>query len=255
MALCAAGILYSAFIMFVCNREYGAGNAVYQQIRQIRESSASAAINAGRSPETTGQVSAEGKRNQQAANIDFSALERINPDIVGWLAAEGAGIDYPVVQGKDNDYYLQHLFTGERNKLGSIFMDYNNYSDFSDRNTVIYGHNMQNGSMFSSLAKYKKQSYYDSFPAMVLYTPRGNYKIHLFAGIIVDGNDKSSIRLNFKDNQEFQAYIKTLKKESTFKSNTIVGPDDRIVTLCTCSYEFTNARYVLFGKLTPISIP
>ncbi|HWQ76443.1 MAG TPA: class B sortase, partial [Syntrophomonas sp.] len=215
MTMCAAGILYSAFILFACSREYDEGNAVYQQIRQMMESPAPSATRASQFPKTAGKVPAEEKRDLPAASIDFLSLEKINPDVVGWLAVEGAGIDYPVVQGKDNDYYLQHLFTGERNKLGSIFMDYSNHSDFSDRNTIIYGHNMQNGSMFSSLAKYKKQSYYDSFPAMVLYTPRGNYKIHLFAGIIVDGNDRSSIRLNFKDDQEFQAYIKLLKKDST----------------------------------------
>lgn len=251
MVLCAAGVLYSAFILISSNREYAVGDAAYQQVRQIRESLENTAGQTGTAPHVTGEASEDEKPNAQGERVDFLVLEKINPDVVAWLTTKGTEIDYPVVLGTDNDYYLRHLFTGERNKLGSIFMDYRNDGDFSDRNTILYGHNMKDGSMFSSLTKYKDQSYYDSFPAMVLYTPGGDFKIELFSGIIVDGN-KESIRFSFKDNQDFQNYIDSLKKTSSFKSNTAVTTDDRIITLCTCSYEFNNARYALFGKLTPI---
>ncbi|MBZ4665144.1 class B sortase [Mahella sp.] len=240
MILCVLGILGSAFILFSNSREYARGDASYQQVRLIRES-----------PETVGEASSEEKQEEQAKGVDFASLEKINPDVVGWLTAEDTAIDYPVVQGKDNDFYLRHLFTGERNKLGSIFMDYRNNSDFSDKNTVIYGHNMKDGSMFSSLTKYKDQRYYDNFSTMLLYTPAGDFTIELFAGIVVDGNYES-VRFDFKDDHDFQSYVDSLKKESTFKSDTIVKADDRIVTLCTCSYEFNNARYALYGKLTLI---
>ena len=105
--------------------------------------------------------------------------------------------------------------------------------------------------MFSSLTKYKDQRYYDKFPTMLLYTTGGNFTIELFTGIVVDGNYES-VRFDFKDDHDFQSYIDSLKKKSTFESNTIVKADERIVTLCTCSYEFNNARYALYGKLTPI---
>lgn len=251
MALCAAGVLYSALILTSDNREYAEGDAAYQQVRQIRKSQEPAGDQSNIPPQDTNGVSIEEKPNEQADSVDFSALEKISPDVVAWLTSEGTGIDYPVVLGTDNDYYLRHLFTGERNKLGAIFMDYRNHGDFSDKNTILYGHNMKDGSMFSSLTKYKAQSYYDSFPAMVLYTPSGDFKIELFAGIIVDGNQES-VRFDFKDDQDFQNYIDSLKKASSFKSDTAVTADDRIITLCTCSYEFNNARYALFGKLTPI---
>lgn len=156
-------------------------------------------------------------------------------------------MDYPVVQGKDNDHYLGRLFTGERNKLGSIFLDYRNNSDFSDKNTVIYGHNMKDGSMFSSLTKYKDQSYYDEFPATLLYTPDGDITVEWFAGGTVDG-DYESIRFDFKDDRDFESYVQSLRSKSTFVSDTAVTAEDRIVTLCTCSYEFDNARYALYGK-------
>lgn len=235
MVLCAVGILCSAFILFKDGFEYAKGDAAYQQIRQFGELS---------EPPTNQSI-------EPFKGVDFTSLEKINPDVTGWIAAEGTEIDYPVVRGKDNEYYLQHLFTGDRNKLGSIFMDYRNHSDFSDRNTIIYGHNMKDGSMFSSLTKYKDQQFYDNFPNMMLYTPVGNFTIELFAGFIVDGNYEY-VRFDFKDDHNYQSYIDTLKRKSTFEANTIVKASDRIVTLTTCTYEFDNARYILFGALKPI---
>jgi sortase B len=250
MVLCVLGILYSAFILFSDSLEYAKGDAAYQRVRLIRESppftgQASAPL------QTAGEASAEEKQEELTDNVDFTSLKKINPDVVAWLTAVDTEIDYPVVHGKNNDFYLCHLFTGERNKLGSIFMDYRNDGDFSDRNTILYGHNMKDGSMFYSLTKYKDQRYYDDFPTMLLYTPVGGFTIELFAGIVVDGNYES-VRFDFNDDHDFQSYIDSLKKESTFESNTIVKADDRIITLCTCSYEFNNARYALYGKLTPI---
>lgn len=251
MALCAVGILCSVFVLFSDSQEYAKGDAAYQQLRLIGESSEPSTDQANTPLQTVGKASSEEKQEEHINGVDFISLERINLDVVGWLAAEGTKIDYPVVRGKDNDFYLRHLFTGERNKLGSIFMDYRNHSDFSDKNTIIYGHNMKDGSMFSSLTKYKDQRYYDSFPTMLLYTPAGNFTIELFVGIVVDGNYES-VRFDFKDDHDFQSYIDSLKKKSTFESTTIVKADDRIITLCTCSYEFNNARYALYGKLAPI---
>jgi len=251
MVLCVIGVLYSAFILFFDSREYAKGDAAYQKLRLIWESSEPAADQASASLRTIGEAPSEEKQEEQANGVDFTSLERINPDVVGWIAAEGTKIDYPVVWGKDNYFYLHHLFTGERNKLGSIFMDYRNHSDFLDKNTIIYGHNMKDGSMFSFLTKYKVQRYFDNFQTMLLYTPIGDFTIELFAGIVVDGNYES-VQLDFQDDYDFQSYIDSLKKKSTFESNTIVKADDRIITLCTCSYEFNNARYALYGKLTPI---
>lgn len=251
MALCAAGILCSAFILISDNREYAEGDAAYEQVRQIRESPEPATEQTDERPQITGDGSTEEKSNKQSDSVDFQALQKINPDVVAWITAEGTELDYPIVLGADNDYYLRHLFTGERNKLGAIFMDYRNHGDFSDRNTILYGHNMKDGSMFASLTKYKDQNYYDSFPTMELYTPAGDFTIELFAGIVADGN-RESVRIDFIDDQDFQNYIDSLKKASSFESDTVVTAEDRIITLCTCSYEFNNARYALFGELTPV---
>lgn len=235
MALCVMGILTSAFVLLSDIREYRKGDASYQQLRSLGIS----AEQADSSHQTI---------NEQSNRVDFDVLKEVNEDVAGWLIAEGTEIDYPVVQGEDNDFYLRHLFTGERNKLGSIFMDYRNNKDFLDKNTIIYGHNMKDGSMFSSLTMYKDQRYYDDAPTMLLYTPSGAFTIEWFAGIVVDG-DYESVRYHFIDDQDFQSYIHLLRENSTFESDTVIEADDRIITLCTCSYEFNNARYALYGKL------
>lgn len=251
MGLCAAGIICSVFILISDSRDYTEGDAAYQQIRMIRESPEGQQDLAHEPLQIAGAASAEESQGGQTAGVDFTALEKINSDVVAWITAPGTEIDYPVVQGNDNDFYLHHLFTGRRNKVGSIFLDYRNHGDFSDRNTIVYGHNMKDGSMFSALANYKSQNYYDRFPTMTLYTPGGNFQVELFAGMVVSGNSES-IRYTFKDADDFLQYTNALKKGSAFQSDTVVNADDRIITLCTCSYEFNNARFALYGKLTPM---
>lgn len=233
--LCVACIVWSAATLIANSREYARGDAAYEQVRTMLQKSG---LSGGQDISPTG------------AGIDFEALRKVNPDVVGWLLAEGSIIDYPVVRGTDNDYYLTHLFNRQKNKLGALFVDHRNSGDFSDKNTIIYGHNMKDGSMFSSLTQYKAQSYYDNLPTMRLSTPEQEYTIALFAGIVADGSS-DFVRFEFKDDADFLAYIGTVKNSSTFKSAVEVAADDHIVTLYTCSYEADNARYALFGKLLP----
>ncbi len=213
---------------------------MYEQAR----SAVSAEAAEGDEPAASGMP-----QDETAPEIDFAALRETNPEVVGWIFAEEGTISYPVVQGEDNDYYLTHLFNGEQNKLGSIFMDYRSSGDFSDQNTVLYGHNMKDGSMFSSLINYEEQSYYDDHPTMTLYTPEGAYTVELFAGVLTDA-DSEFIRRVF-DGGDFQEYLDLLREKSTFQGDVPIGPEDRIVTLCTCSYKYDDARYLLCGKLTP----
>ena len=181
--------------------------------------------------------------------VDFDALRAINPDIVAWLICKDTRINYPVVQGSDNDYYLKHLFDGKRNNAGCLFVDSNNEPGFVDYNTVIYGHHMKDKSMFHTLTEYKTQAFYEKHPQMILLTPDGNYTIELFAGYVT--NIKAdSWKLWFASNTEFEECIQDAQSKSTFQSEVEVSISDRFVTLSTCSYEFDNAWYVVVGKLT-----
>jgi len=181
--------------------------------------------------------------------VDFEALRAINDDTVAWIYSEGTPIDYPVVLGEDNAFYLTHTFSGRPGAAGAIFMDFDNQGDFSDANTAIYGHHMRNGSMFASLDKYRKQSYYDEHPVIYLYTPGGNYAIELFSAYV---RDASLLPHDFDSPRAFLAYADQIKALSDFRSDVMIGENDRIVTLVTCNYNYDDARYVVHGKLVPL---
>lgn len=179
--------------------------------------------------------------------IDFDGLADINPDIVGWIYIDGTNINYPVVQGTDNDYYLKHLFDGTYNRSGCIFLDYRCDADFSDRHSIVYGHHMNNKTMFGGLMNYKDQTFYDEHTAALLVTPDAYYKIRFFSGYVSDdwGNAWDLDR----DDAEFTAWLKEIQEKSCFKTTYAPEPEDRIVTLSTCTYEFDNAKFVLHGYI------
>lgn len=177
--------------------------------------------------------------------VDFEALQGINPDIIGWIYIEGTEINYPVVQGEDNSYYLKHLFTGEWNSSGCIFLDSRNQKDFSDMNNVIYGHHMKNGSMFSGLDSYKKQEFFDEHPTVLILTPDQNYKVEIFAGYVASIED-NAWQLCFTASG-FEYWLLAATDRSWFTSEITPAVTDRIITLSTCSYEFNNARFVIHG--------
>ena len=191
---------------------------------------------------------------ERASLMDFTDLLTQNADTVAWLTIGDTVINYPVVQGQDNQYYLAHRFDKEYSRAGTVFVDYRNTPDFQDQNTIIYGHYMGNGTMFCTLQDYKKQAYYDQYPTMTLYTPKGDYRVEFFAGMIVPIRKKAlpCFYMQFENDEAFSTYIAYAKRRSTFQSTVDVQPGDRIVTLCTCTYEVYNARYVLQGKLTPL---
>lgn len=179
---------------------------------------------------------------------DFTVLQAWNPDVKAWIYAPGTDIDYPVVQGTDNDYYLNHTADREKSIIGSIFIESRNQEDFQDDVTVLYGHHIRGGRMFSSLSGYKNQTYYDEHPQMYLYTPEQNYEIRLFAGQILDG-ETGQFPLVFAEAERRQEWVDTIMKDSTFKSGKAPEAEAKIVALCTCTYEYKNARYVVYGEL------
>ncbi len=109
------------------------------------------------------------KSGENLPEIDFDGLRAINKDIVAWIQIPGIGVDYPVVQGKDNDHYLHYTFDGKANKAGSIFLDYRNRKDFTDSKVILYGHNMKDGSMFSNLKKYQDTGFRKEQGRVLIY--------------------------------------------------------------------------------------
>ena len=152
-----------------------------------------------------------------------------------------------MVQGTDNDYYINHLFDGSWNRAGAIFLDYRNSADFSDPHSIVYGHHLINDTMFSALEGYKEQWFYDAHPTAQVITPEGVYTLHFFAGYVAD-TSTDAWRLDVSG-EEMTQWLDAAIRRSWFRADRYPAPGDRIVTLSTCSYEFEDARFVLLGFL------
>lgn len=183
------------------------------------------------------------------------APEETGPDIIGWLTLPDSAINYPVTQTDDNEYYLHHLYDGTYNKVGCLFADYENAADFSDRNTIIYGHNMRDGSMFAALNEYAEQSYYDTHKQMYLVTPEGGYVVELFAAFTAkpaeSGNDTSPWRLEWKDDGDYTTWLTAMKERSVVESDVTVTCSDKVLTLSTCTPGGAQ-RFIVMGKLVEV---
>jgi sortase B len=179
--------------------------------------------------------------------VDFDQLRQQNEDVTAWLYLPDSVINYPVLQHGDNDYYLTRQIDGSYNKNGSIFMDYRNASDFSDRNTIIYGHHMRTGNMFGKLVNFKSDSYYQEHDHMFIMMPQVTYRLDLLCGAVVEPDDPI-----YAIDPTEEALAACMRR-STFQTKLdLPGEEARLVTLSTCSYEFADARYIVIGVLTPL---
>ena len=180
--------------------------------------------------------------------VDFEALLEQNSDVVGWIYLEDTNINYPIVQGTDNQYYVDHMVNGQVNGAGSIFMDFRNEPDFSDAHTVIYGHNMKNKTMFAHLSKYRDPDFFASHPTGKIMTPEGNFQIEVIAGYVAS-LDEEAWRMDFEDDGAFLAWLQDTMDRSIIGGSYVPDAADRIITLSTCSYEFEDARFVLVCRI------
>lgn len=182
--------------------------------------------------------------------VDFRLLQNESDDFVAWLYSPDTPINYPVLQGENNDTYLHHLPNGKYNFAGSLFLDSACADDFSSPCSVIHGHNMKNDTMFGSLPDYEEQEYYEAHSVLYLITPKHSYRVDLIAGFVTPWD---GYVYEWEDYcADLQTSIPLFKEKSDFVSDVTAEPGDRLLILSTCTYDFYEARYVLMGKLTEI---
>lgn len=185
-------------------------------------------------------------------SVDFTELKNINPDVVGWIVVEGTQINYPIVQGKNNSFYLNHSYDKKWSGFGSIFMDYNSSNDFNDYNTFIYGHHTKDGSMFGEVYKFLDESFYKEHPFFYVYTPNKNYKVEVFSAY-VDDTESKSYNLSFASLEDYKDYINMIQNKSKINSDLVIDyKKDKIITLYSCSHEPNHKktdRYFIHGIL------
>ncbi len=186
--------------------------------------------------------------------IDFKTLQENNPDIYAWIKVPGTKVDYPVLRSNDKpeDFYLNHDENGKYKFAGSIYSQMYNTDDFTDPNTILYGHNMNNGSMFASLHSFRKASFFNENQYIYIYTPGHILTYTIYSAYRYD-NRHILYSFDFSDKQVFADYIEMTKNpKSTIvnvRKDVNVTADDKIITLSTCITN-DNYRYLVQGVLT-----
>lgn len=190
--------------------------------------------------------------NGEGFSVDFDALLEQNADTVAWIRFdEPSQINYPVVKSADNTDYLTKTFVANDNKLGAIFMDYRNNSDFSDRNTFIYGHHLNvGGEMFSELLQYEDESFCKEHPNFYIYTPDGKVRMYMIfsAGVVKDTADNYNI--TYESDEAFTEYLNICKESSNYQVDVELNAQSKIVSLSTCTNVRDDERFLVQGVLT-----
>ncbi|MGN0660189.1 MAG: class B sortase [Oscillospiraceae bacterium] len=192
--------------------------------------------------------------NRPENPVDFKALQATNKDVYAWISVPGCEIEYPILQSfeENDDFYLHHNLEKQYEYAGCIYTEKHNKKDFTDPNTVIYGHNMLNGTMFSNLLKYKDPEFFNQNKYIYIYTPVSKLTYQIFSAYKYD--DRHILNsFDFSYKEVFAQYIEDCKNPKSLTVNTNpeveVTADDKIITLSTCMGQVDNYRYLVQGVL------
>ena len=163
-----------------------------------------------------------------------------------WIQVENTNINYPVVQGSDNDYYLKHNFRKESNISGTVFVESANDID-NDKNIILYGHNMRNGTMFNNITNYKEESFFNEDNKISIIMNNTLYEYEVFS-VYVKNVSEVNLAIGFANEDEFINYAYNEADESLYKKDVDFSAEDNLITLVTCSYEFTDARTIVVAR-------
>ena len=236
MFICVVIFVFSAVRLGMYFMEYRKGDSIYEEARRFVVVS-------------EGLTQTETESEEIKREIDFKSLKDVNNDIVAWIYVEETPIDYPVLVGLDNAYYLNRTYDKQWSSFGSIFLDMDNRANFSDRHVIVYGHNMKNESMFGILDKYQKQDFYDAHPYIYIYTEKGEMIYQVFS-VYTTHVDDATYSLSFAVDEQFMYMVNFMKASSLFESDLEIDANDQILTLSTCtSNSSTMYRFVVNAVL------
>ena len=201
-------------------------------------------------------VTPEEEKDPVEIPIDFATLQKENPDVYAWIKIENTNIDYPILQKEgDNGYYLTHTMENKESPEGSIFTEDYNSTDFEDPNTVIYGHDMKNGSMFQNLLEYQDKEFFDENREVLIYTPDAIRHYKIFAAYLYDDRHLME-SFDFTIKSIYQAYLDSIfsmrSMNAQIDTTAEIGTDDKIITLSTCYGNQSDKRYLVQAVLVSI---
>lgn len=205
--------------------------------------------------ETVEQEEIDEQKEETERILQVKQLQEQNADIVGWLEIENTNINYPVLQGTDNSYYMTHNYKKEKSKNGSIFLDADYDWNIPSNNLLIYGHNLGNGMMFQELLKYEKESFYREHPVIRFTTAKEDAQyeiISVFKSRVYYKTEKNVFRyyffINNKSEEEYREFVKNAKNASLYPIDATANYGDQLITLSTCSYYVQDGRFAVIGK-------
>jgi len=230
MILCIFGIVYYSYKVITWKHDLKENKIIHEEINKF-------------------VIKEEDKTEEDKKyKIDFKSLKEKNSDTIAYLKVNNTKINHIVVKGKDNSYYLHHNFNKEWSSAGWVFADFHNKFDGTDKNIVIYGHSMLNGSMFGTLRNVLKKEWYENKNnhLITLVTENGEYTYQVFSTYVIMAEDYY-INTNFKNSSEFKKFVNTIKSRSKNNFNVSVNENDEILTLSSC-YDNNGKRVVLHAK-------
>jgi sortase B len=220
---------YSAYQLFQIYSAHVAEAEIHNMLLEFRPPEQGSDVNQG----------------EDIVNQTVIDLQALYPNVVGWLTIPGTQVDYPFVQYIDNDFYLHHDINHNYFNAGTIFMDFRNKNDFSSQNTMIYGHNMINGSMFATLELFDNQCFFDEHRYATIFLPNETLQLSIFACIIVNPRTESEIYNIVLSG----AYFEHVEQNALHFRFIDVTSEDRIVTFSTCVNDANDSRRVIIAKI------
>ncbi|AQW25809.1 MULTISPECIES: class B sortase [Clostridium] len=192
----------------------------------------------------------ESYRPASEDKMSFEALQKINPEVFGWLIVNGTHVNYPLVQASNNSKYVNTDAKGEFSLSGSLFLDSRNQKNFSDINNIIYGHNMEKKAMFGELKDFENKEFFEKHKYGELYYEDKWHKIEFFAFLYADAYDSVLYNTGLYGIDDYKMYLEYVKRKAEHFRNLPFQPEDHFVALSTCSSNSTNGRHILIGRIT-----
>ena len=217
------------------------------EARQAAEELAKGRKDTGEEP-VGNELFADDMRVKALKKTDLTALREVNPDVLGWIVIPDTQLDYPLMDGEDNQYYLEHTWDKKANSAGSIFLEKTSSSDLNDYHTVIYGHRMNNGSMFGSLGKYTALEYWEKHPYVYIVDDNGVHRYEIFAAYEANIGSRT-YQVGFSGEESKEAFLEHCLTSSVIETGIVPTTEEKILTLSTCtSVGHENLRWVVQAR-------
>lgn len=258
LVLLLAVLGYSLYRWLSIQRDYRAERNAHEQLLQYRPAlppSGSGASSWNAAQDNPAQTHSNADLNPDLVPITNERIVRLKedyPDAVGWITVPGTDVDYPFVQGKNNEYYLRRGIDGKYLYAGVPFLDYRCAADFSGENTILFGHNLRNDSMFGTLTRFKEQDFFDDHRYFYVFLEHDLICAEIIACLVVTPNQAPDV---FEPEIDSDFAERCIRDARCSAAGLTFSDADRFITLATCDYERNNSRVILIGRITESSAP